>query len=77
MMLEENSTQPPEERLPRKLNVKHGELNMLETPNKEPSKSVSSDKSNKSSPPSWKVPPHTSKEELTELDDYKTINQIS
>lgn len=36
MMQEENSTQPPKEKLPKKLNVKHGELNMLETPNKEP-----------------------------------------
>jgi hypothetical protein len=48
MMQEENSTQPPEEKSPKKLNVKHGELNMLETPNKEPPKLVSSDKSNKS-----------------------------
>ena len=48
MMQEENSTQPPEEKLPRKLNAKHGELNMPEILNKEPPKLVSSDKSNKS-----------------------------
>lgn len=73
MMQEENSTQPPEEKSPKKLNVKHGELNMLETPNKEPPKLVSSDKSNKSQPPNQKVPPHTSKEESTDLDDINTI----
>jgi hypothetical protein len=44
MMLEENSTQPLKERLPRKLNVTLGEPNMPETPNKEPSKLASSDK---------------------------------
>ena len=65
-MLEENSTQPPKERLLRKLNVTHGEPNMPEILNKEPSKLASSDKSNKSWPPSWKVLPHTSREELTD-----------
>lgn len=48
LMLEENSTQPQEERNKRKNNVNHGEVNMLETLNKELLKLVSSDKLNKS-----------------------------
>lgn len=47
-MLEENSTQPQKERNKRKNNVNHGEVNMLETLNKEPLKLVSLDKLNKS-----------------------------
>ena len=72
-MQEENSNPPQQEKPKRKLNVKHGELNMPETLNKEQLKSPSSDKLRKSLLPSSKVPHHTSK--IESIDLKTTTNQ--
>jgi len=48
MMPPKNYTPPPQEKNKKKLNVKLGELNMPEIPNKDQKKSQSSDKLKKS-----------------------------
>jgi len=59
-----NSTPPHQEKNKKKLNVIHGELNMLKTLNTDKPKSQSSDKLKRSSPPNYPTLKFISKKDL-------------